>query len=342
MGNRRTAGVVAGVLSAGAVAAAITVVNLPEASSSPSTPPPTADITRQTLIDRENHDGTLGHGDTTTIAARAAGTVTALPVEGATVTRGRAIFRLDDRPVTLLYGALPAYRTLRTGVRGADVRQLERNLHALGYRGFTVDTRYSAATASAVRTWQEKLHLRETGTVGPSQIVYAAGAVRVDSLSTPVGTVVGPGATVEKVTGTAPLATVGLDMSAGRLAKQGATVRVTLPDGTVAPGRIITVMTVVRPGDNDDPATTAIQVTIRFTAAVVSMGAAAVTVAFTAGERRNVLTVPVAALLALADGGYGVQIAGATVPVETGLFADGRVQITGTGLRAGLKVAMPS
>jgi peptidoglycan hydrolase-like protein with peptidoglycan-binding domain len=342
MSARRTAGVVAGVLSAGAVAAAITVVNLPKATDAATAPPPTADITRQTLIDRENHDGALGHGDTTTIASRAAGTVTALPAEGATVTRGKAVFRLDDRPVTLLYGALPAYRTLRAGVHGADVRQFERNLRALGYRGFTVDTTYSAATASAVRTWQEKLKLTATGTVDASQIVYAAGAVRVDSLSTPVGTMVGPGATVEKVTGTTPLATVGLDMSAARLARQGATVRVTLPDGKVTPGRIIKVMTVVRPGDNDDPATTAIQVTIRFTAAVTSAGAAAVTVAFTAGERPDVLTVPVAALLALAGGGYGVQVDGATVPVETGLFADGRVEITGPGLRAGLKVAMPS
>jgi multidrug efflux pump subunit AcrA (membrane-fusion protein) len=87
-------------------------------------------------------------------------------------------------------------------------------------------------------------------------------------------------------------------------------------------------------------------VTIRFTSAVKSMGAAAVTVAFTAGQRPNVLTVPVAALLALAEGGYGVQVVdGSTtriVAVETGLFADGKVEITGTGLQAGLKVAMPS
>jgi peptidoglycan hydrolase-like protein with peptidoglycan-binding domain len=350
MGARRTAGVVAGVLTVGAVAAAITVFNLPKAEDSPNSannpPTSTADITKQTLIDRENHDGTLAHGDTTTISSRGSGTVTGLPAEGATVTRGKALFHLDNKPVTLLYGSLPAYRPLSTGVKGADVKQLEQNLWALGYRGFTVDETYNSATASAVKDWQEDLGLTETGSVDPSQIVYVAGEVRVDSLSTQAGTMVGPGAAVEMVTGTLPLATVGLDMSSARLAKQGAPVQVTLPDGKVVPGEIIKVTMVVSPGENGEAATTRIRVTIQFDSAVDSTGTAAVTVAFTAGEQPNVLAVPVAALLALAEGGYGVQVVdGSTtriVAVETGLFADGKVEITGDGLQAGMKVAVPS
>jgi peptidoglycan hydrolase-like protein with peptidoglycan-binding domain len=306
----------------------------------------TADITKQTLIDRENHDGTLAHGDTTTIASRGNGTVTGLPAEGATVTRGKAIFYLDNTPVTLLYGSLPAYRPLSTGVKGADVKQLEQNLWALGYRGFTVDQTYNSSTASAVKDWQDDLGLTETGSVDPSQIVYGAGKVRVDSLSTQVGTVIGPGAAVEKVTGTAPLATVALEMSSARLAKQGATAQVTLPDGRVVPGEIIKVTMVVSPGENGEAGTTKIHVTIRFTSAVESMGTAAVAVAFTAGEQPNVLAVPVAALLALAEGGYGVQVVDGNttriVAVQTGLFADGKVEITGNGLQAGMKVAVPS
>jgi peptidoglycan hydrolase-like protein with peptidoglycan-binding domain len=349
MGAPRAAGVVAGVLSVGAVAAAITVFNLPVADGRPnsadSTPVSTAEVTKQTLVDRESHDGTLGHGDTTTISSRGNGTVTGLPAEGATVTRGKAIFHLDNKPVTLLYGSLPAYRTLSTGVKGTDVKQFEQNLWALGYRGFTVDETYSSSTASAVKDWQDDLDLTKTGTVDPSQIVYAAGEVRVDSLSTQVGTVVGPGTAVEKVTGTSPLATVALDTTSERLAKQDAAVQVTLPDGKVVPGEISKVATAVSQGDNGESDTTKIKVTIRFTSAVNSLGPAAVTVAFTAGERPNVLAVPVAALLALAEGGYGVQVVeGSTtrlVAVETGLFADGKVEITGNGLQAGMKVAVP-
>ncbi len=350
MGARRTAGVVAGVLTAGAVAAAVTAFNLPDArdgaGSGDDPPASTAEITRQTLVDRENHGGTLGHGASTTIAARDAGTVTWLPAEGATVTRGTALFHLDNRPAVLLYGSLPAYRALATGGKGADVTQLEQNLWALGYRGFTVDDAYTSSTAAAVRDWQGHLGLAKTGAVDPGQVVYAAGEVRVDSLSTQVGTVVGPGAAVEQVTGLSPLATVGLDLSLARIAKQGAAVRVTMPGGTVVPGEISKVVTVVSPAEDGDGYTTRIQVTIRFTEAVESTGAGAVTVGFTAGERPDVLAVPVVALLALAEGGYGVQVVDGTstriVAVQTGLFADGKVEITGDGLQAGVKVAVPS
>jgi peptidoglycan hydrolase-like protein with peptidoglycan-binding domain len=350
MRARRAKGVVAGVVSAGAVVAAITVVNLPAAGSSPgsvkTTPASTTEITEQTLTDREDHGGTLGHGDTTTISSRGDGTVTGLPAEGATVIRGAALFRLDNKPVTLLYGSLPAYRTLSAGVKGADVQQFEQNLRALGYRGFTVDATYDASTASAVEHWQKALGLTETGSVDPSQIVYAPGDVRVDSLSLQVGAVVGPGAAVEKVTGTTPLVTVELEMTSARLAEQDAPVQITLTDGKPVPGRITKVVTVVSPGENGDGYTTTIHVTIGFTSAVRSPVPAAVTVAFTAGERPDVLAVPVPALLALAEGGYGVQVVEGdttrTVAVETGLFADGKVEITGNGLQAGLKVAVPS
>jgi multidrug efflux pump subunit AcrA (membrane-fusion protein) len=70
-------------------------------------------------------------------------------------------------------------------------------------------------------------------------------------------------------------------------------------------------------------------------------------VVFTSGIRENVLTVPVAALLALAEGGYGVEVVqGSTstyVPVTTGLFADGRVEISGggTAIAEGTRVGMP-
>src|SRR5690349_16882622 len=79
----RTAGVVAGVLTVGAVA----FLNLPEAESrdqpDATGPAGTAEIIRQTLTDRESHDGTLGHGATATVTARGSGTVTALPAGGA-------------------------------------------------------------------------------------------------------------------------------------------------------------------------------------------------------------------------------------------------------------------
>ncbi|MEU4239938.1 peptidoglycan-binding protein [Actinoplanes sp. NPDC026619] len=352
MSARRTAGIAAGVVAAGAVAAAVIVFNLPDpapesAGAAGSTGVKTIDISKETLVDRETHDGTLGHGDTTTLTSRAEGTVTWLPVTGATVKRGQPLYRIDNKPVVLLYGALPAYRTLAPGVKGADVKQFEKNLWALGYRGFTVDSTYSSATADAVEQWQDDLGLDETGTVATGQIVYAATSIRVDSVTAEKGASAPNGTELLKYTGTTLVATVDLTMDSQRLAKQGAAVQVEMPDGKTVPGKIVKVATTVQQGQGDQEDTTLIEVTIGFSGpAPAGLDEASVTAYFTASQRKDVLTVPVAALLALSEGGYGVQVVdGGTnriVAVETGLFADGKVEITGAGLAAGLKVGMPA
>jgi len=351
MNARRTAiGVVAAVAVGGAAAAAV-AVRLPDAQGSTprsALPPATAAVTRETLVDAKDQDGKLGYGDPTTITARLAGTLTALPASGRTISRGTALSRIDNTPVVLLYGTLPAYRTLSSGLTGTDVLQFEKNLWALGYRGFTVDKTYSSATASAVRDWQDDLGLTETGTVDPARIVYASGPVRVESRSAAPGDAVQPGAELLTVTGTARTAVVDLDVADERLAKVGAAVKVTLPDGTTTPGKISAAETIVESGENGQPDTTKVEVTIGFPAGKAPKGLdqASVTVAFTAAQRKDVLTVPVAALLALAEGGYGVQVVdGVTtrmVAVETGMFASGRVEVSGDGLAEGTTVGMPS
>lgn len=352
MSARRKAAIAVAAVAAGGATAAAVAFGLPEAESGTNSasamPPATAAVTRQTLVDREDKDGTLGYGDTTTIAARLSGTLTALPAVNATIKRGQPLYRVDQKPVVLLYGSLPAYRTLAPGVEGDDVRQFERNLWALGYRGFTVDDTYSSATATAVRKWQKDLGLTRTGTVETARIVYASGPIRVSERKAALGDSVGPGAAVLTTTATARVATVDLEIDDQRLAKVGAKVQVTLPDGTEVTGKITAAETVIEQGQGQDPDTTKIEVTVGFPAGKNPQGLdqAAVTVAFTAAQRKNVLTVPIAALLALAEGGYGVQVVdGATtriVAVQTGLFADGRVEVTGEGLAAGMTVGMPA
>jgi len=312
-------------------------------------PPATAEVTRQTLVDAETVDGELGYDAETALTSRADGTVTWLAGTGATVRRGGTLYRLDDERVVLLYGTMPAYRELRSGLEGADVKQFERNLRALGYDGFTVDDEYTSATADAVRDWQEDLGLPETGRVEPGRIAYAAGPVRVDALGAAVGDVVRSGASMLTVTGTARVVSVTLDVDDQRLARKGATVRVTTPDGEDVGGKITKVESVVEESDAPDAEPeTKIEVTVAVDkpAAVAGYDQASVDVHFTASERKDVLTVPVAALLALAEGGYGLEIIqGSTsriVAVEAGLFADGRVEVTGEGLAEGTTVGMPS
>jgi peptidoglycan hydrolase-like protein with peptidoglycan-binding domain len=311
-------------------------------------PPGTAKVTRQTLTDTQDASGSLGYGETTALTSRLSGTLTGVTVPGATVRRGDPLFRVDNTPVLLLYGALPAYRALATGDKGEDVKQFEENLYALGYRGFTVDTEYSASTAAAVKKWQKKLGLTGTGTIELGRVVYASGPVRVDSLTATLGSGLQPDKEVLQYTGTTRVVTVDLDVSDGRLAKTGAAVRLTLPGGEAVPGKIAKVVTVIKPAQGNNPASTKIEVTAAADdeQALAGLDQATITVGFTAAQREHVLTVPVAALLALAEGGYGVQVVdGANsrlVAVTTGLFAGGRVEVTGEGLTEGTTVGMPS
>jgi peptidoglycan hydrolase-like protein with peptidoglycan-binding domain len=250
-----------------------------------------------------------------------------------------------------MYGALPAYRRLASGDEGPDVKQLEQNLRALGYTGFTVDDEYSSSTADAVAEWQEDAGLEETGVAEPSQILYAAGAIRVDGHEAEVGDAAQPGQGVLTYTGTARVVTVTLDVDDQRLAQKGATVGVRLPDGRRVDGKITKIETVIDDAGSDNPEAepeTKIEVTVTVgdAKALAEYDRASVDVAFTASQREDVLTVPVAALLALREGGYGLQIVeGSTtriVAVKTGLFSGGRVEVSGDGLAEGMSVGMPS
>ncbi|MFJ4621943.1 peptidoglycan-binding protein [Streptomyces sp. NPDC088812] len=314
-------------------------------------PPATAEVTRQTLRDSLTADGELGYGTSATAAGRLPGTVTRLPEADERITRGEDLYRVDDTPVVLMYGSVPAYRALRTGLEGADVKQLESNLEALGYDGFTVDDTFTEATADAVREWQEDAGLEETGVVELGRVVFAPAAVRVDALETQEGAATGPGQKVLSYTATAQAVTVELDTADRRLATQGSKVTVELPDGTSVAGRVSEVTTEVVPGEGADAEpTTQVKVLVVLDGdeaqkAAESYVLASVDVSFTAGERENVLTVPVAALVALPGGGFGVEVVEGketrNVPVRTGLFADGRVEISGDGIAAGTTVGVP-
>jgi hypothetical protein len=318
-------------------------------------PPATAEVARQDLVDQDSVTGSLGFGDTSTIANRRQGTVTWVPAEGQVLARGQALWRVDTLPTVLMYGGLPLYRTLSAGVDdGADVRQLERNLRALGYTGFTVDDEFTSATAEAVEEWQDDVGLPETGSVDADQVVFAPGPVRVDTNKLTVGGGASPGPALD-VTGTTKVVTVELEVSAQRLARKGAAVQVELPGGQQVAGRVTSVGTVAHAqqdeqGNETGDATIDVTVTLDARAAAAATGAidqAPVTVYFTAQERKGVLAVPIAALLALREGGYGVEVVkpgGATeiVAVEVGLFADGLVEITGAGVAEGTKVGVPA
>ena len=312
----------------------------------------TATVVRRDLVLRDDVDGTLGYGDARTIVATTPGTVTRLPAEGTVVTRGRSLYDVNAQGVRLLYGTMPLWRKLSVGVEGPDVEQLERNLVELGHdpSGMTIDETFDADTAAAVRSWQEALELKETGAIQPGDAVFLPGPRRIGQLETSVGAQLQPGQSVLQVTGTTPVVEIDLDATQRELARAGAVVRVELPSGRVVNGRITSVGKVAEvettPDGQSGTPTVTVLVSLSEPAKRDGLDGAPVVVSLERERAKNVLAVPVEAILALRGSGEAVELVGpdgarTLTAVETGTFADGYVEVSGDGIVEGADVVVP-
>ena len=94
--------------------------------------------------------------------------------------RGQPLFAVDGQPVTLLYGSLPAWRPFAPGMTaGPDVRQLQRNLAALGFDPGPADGEFGWATQLAVQRWQQASGETVTGTIPLGAVAFLPGPLRV-------------------------------------------------------------------------------------------------------------------------------------------------------------------
>ncbi len=311
----------------------------------------TAEVVRRDLVETESFDGTLGFDERSEVVAASAGTMTSIVDEGTIVRRGEELYRIDDRPVLLLYGTVPAYRVLAEGVSdGPDVRALERNLVALGHRDadLTVDEEFTAATTAAVERWQEDVGVEQTGIVAPGSVVFLDGAVRVGQHLSRSGSRIAPGASVMEVSSNAPVVDVDLPADRQTLVAVGDTVDVELPGGERVPGSIREVGAVAEshtlPDGSQSQPTIPLVIELEGTDKP-RFDQAPVTVFIRKSESQDVLAVPVTALIAVSGGGYAVEVVdGATtrlVGVEPGAFADGFVEITGD-VDEGTTVVVPA
>lgn len=313
--------------------------------------PATAEVVRRDLVDRETVSGTLGYSETSSSWARRAGTVTAIASEGSIVRRGDVLYEVDDRPTLLLYGEIPLWRSLSEGAEGDDVRQLERNLVALGYGAGTIDHdgEFDDATRDAVEAWEDDLGLPEDGVVELGDVEFRGQARRVGAHSVTLGSEVAPGTEVFLTTTRTPVVTVDLDATLQHLVDEDDRVRVTLPDEQTTSGRVSDVGRVAQ----TDPAaeeTGAASATIEVVIAIRHprgriLDRAPVDVAIEKERARNALAAPIASLLALAEGGYAVEVVNGRstrlVAIETGMFAGGWVEVRGEAIVPGTEVVVP-
>jgi peptidoglycan hydrolase-like protein with peptidoglycan-binding domain len=306
-------------------------------------------IERGTLSGSVTASGTLSYADPHDVGAGRGGVVTWLPPGGAQIGLGQSLFAVDNVPVFLFHGALPAWRGFEAGMDdGPDVTQLEQSLAALGYFSGTPDAHFTTATASAIRAWQKAAGQERTGAIELGAVIFQPGDVRIAGTKAKLGDQVGGGSAVVSVTSLTKQVQVSVRLSDQKIAKVGQKVVIALPGGATTGGTVtsVGVPTQQDPTDANSAVVIPTVVALDDPAAAGDFQQASVVVDFPSDTRENVLSVPVEALLALPGGGYGVEVLGAggstrRVPVTPGLFAGGRVEISGDGVAEGKKVVVP-
>ena len=316
----------------------------------------TAVVTRQELSATTPLAATLGYAGSFAVRGQGGGTLTWLPSAGRVISQGHVLYRTNlTSPVVLLYGRVPAWRTLDEGVTGADVTQLNHDLAALGDAdsadiGALGWDYFSWATLAGVRNLQSDNGIAyPTGSLSPGQVVFEPEALRVSQVTGILG---GPeSGPVLQATSDRRQVTIPLDASQQNEVQAGDRVTVTLPDGNTTPGLVSSIGKVATTTTGSDGPVTTIPVQVRLTdpKAAGTLDQAPVTVnVTTANSDGPVLAVPVGALLARSPAQYAVEVVGPGnarrwVPVRVGIFDDaaGLVQVSGA-LTPGQRVVVPA
>ncbi|WP_328603160.1 peptidoglycan-binding protein [Amycolatopsis sp. NBC_00345] len=331
--------------------------------------PSTTQVRRTDLSTSTSTAGTLGYGDTRMLKGTSSGVVTWLPATGTTVSRGEQVYRVDDKPVTLFVGGIPLYRKLdAAGLVGKDVKLVADNLAALGY---VIGAQPRAGTSAgsppvkvgvgeavltqplieAVKRWQTANGEAATGVVDVADVVVFGGPVRVGTIHAQLGDpATNP---LFEVSATTRSVTVQIDAADVGSHKTGDKLTVTMPDGSTTGGTVGSVGATAKGGDQSagsgsgggPAAAQQVQLVVSLDdpAKAGALDAASVQVVFPSASRNGVLAVAVGALLAVKQGGYALQRpGGALVPVTTGLFAQGLVEVSGAGVTDGMTVVTAS
>ncbi len=232
------------------------------------------------------------------------------------------------------------------GSEGADVEQLEAALARLGFSPGTADGIFTTETQAAVFAWQESVGAETDGVMNLGEIVFRPEPIRVSENLLTVGDTVSGGAGVLGASSDEVLVTVDLPASEQELLAEGDRVTVVLPDGTEAGGTVTSVASVATRNTQSMEVTFQVLVALDDVNVAAGLDQAPVDVNVVTQSRAGVMAVPVTALLALAEGGYAVEVDngdGTTrlVAVDPGLYADNLVEVDSTGIQVGDLVVVP-
>ncbi|MET0603735.1 MAG: efflux RND transporter periplasmic adaptor subunit [Baekduia sp.] len=325
-------------------------------------PANTATVVQGELSAMVSLNGTLTYrarsdGSPYSVINRAHGTYTKLPAAGDSVACGDVLYRVDDGPVLLLCGTVPAYRDLAIGDEGNDVRQLNGNLHQLGYdrrAGVDLDPgddNFTWRTEAALERLQHDKGFDRTGELAVDDAVFLPKPVRIAKVTGELGGSARSGGSVAQATSDALEVQVDLEASQQGEVRTGDRARITLPGNRSVKGTVDRLGNVAQTAGKDDDvgdATIPAFISLDERKQARGLDRAPVQVDITTKGVKRALSVPVTALVGKSGGGFAVEAVRAggqreLVAVELGLFdtAGGRVQVEGD-VRAGDHVVVPS
>ena len=330
-------------VGAGGVAYGVSQSTTPASPDDPDDAAPnTVAIGRHDIVRNDEFDGTLGYGTAAPLVLAGSGTLTRLPHPGQLVEPGDAIVDVDGRPVLTALGDVPMWRDLGPGVDdGADVAEVERMLERLGYAtdyDVTVDEEWTSATTRAVKAFQADHGQDDDGTISLGELLVVPGTVRVET----VGGVPGMAVAEAAIEATGAEQLVQIDVAVDQVGRFtiGDALTIELPDDSTVTGTVAAIEPAATAGDGG----TTVPVDLTVDEMIDLPDGTPVTVLVGVVSAKGVLAVPVEAIVALAEGGFAVEVAdGATthyVRVTLGAFADGMVEIDGD-VAEGQNVVVP-
>ena len=335
------------IAAAGAGAVAILKNNDADPAQASSTEPPKlsyAKAEKRDLTRAEDFDGRVGHGTQEALKLTGNGTITGLPTVGDVVQFGHPIAEVDGEPVLLLQGSRPAWRELGpTTTNGEDIRQLETALVAMGYVAaddITVDDDWDSDTTAAVKAMQGLNGMPVDGRLGTNEIVFSPDVVRIAKVAGALGD--NAEAAGIEISGLDQSVTATVKSSKVKLFEVGKPVTVTMPNDDEIDGTVASIGASV--AGEDGSITYPVEIT---TEALDVDDGTTVDVELDVVSAKDAIAVPAEAVLALAEGGYAVEVPDSSsltgtrlVRVKLGTFADGWVQVTGD-VKAGDQVVVP-
>jgi hypothetical protein len=375
----------------------------------------TATVRRGDLIETQRYRGRLSYPSRGSVHLSGPGTVTSLPHVGQMLSEGASVAGVDDRPISVLFGTIPLYRTLgsanttsaqlavsaaranllaaqatlsqtmqppeagRAGSgggtgdldsesgdiassraraarvaeaqvsvaearhrllgaqralrqaqapeQGPDVALLAGDMTSLGYYRGVTDS-WNVVLQDAVGRWQDHIGATPSGDIDPDDVLVVRGAARVTGVRGGLGDA--PSAVTISLSSPSRLATFRLRNGVPAGLARGRHVELSA-GGHTTTGRITRVDT--------SHQSAVVGVAFPQSSRVARTGSTIVTMSITTADRRNVLTVPTQALLALASGGYALQLPDARLlAVRTGIVQGGDIEVSGRGVHAGLHV----